>query len=248
MSDVRSIPTWTQAGLDSAKGTPAYIGQTYYATDTGLGYIATGTSDSSDWKVNFKNVTAKGDLLVASGAGVLTLLPVGTDGQLLQADSGEASGLGYISASSATSKKSAMVYGFPSATLVSASSAGAMSWNTEHKDNDGMVDLVTDDTLITIKTAGEYELRARIQTSVPVSGSGLFTATFRKDAVGLGQTASMTRYTSDTLKDIWLELTWRDTFAVDDEIDLYLDSTSGGINVLATGIGQADCWMTVTEL
>jgi hypothetical protein len=68
-------------------------GRLFLATDTGAVYYDTGSA----WiQLNLNaaaTVTAKGDLLVASGAGALARLGAGSDGQLLQAQSGATNGL-----------------------------------------------------------------------------------------------------------------------------------------------------------
>lgn len=46
-----------------------------------------------DGLVTKATVTAKGDILVATGGGAVTKLAVGSDGAVLKADSGQASGL-----------------------------------------------------------------------------------------------------------------------------------------------------------
>lgn len=48
-------------------------------------------------KVDKSTLTAKGDLLAASGTGTPVRQPVGTDGQFLAADSTATSGLAYVS-------------------------------------------------------------------------------------------------------------------------------------------------------
>jgi hypothetical protein len=59
--------------------------------------VANLTSDLAA-KVDKSTLTTKGDLYVASAAGTVTRLPAGTNGQFLQADSTQASGLGWTSA------------------------------------------------------------------------------------------------------------------------------------------------------
>ncbi len=49
-------------------------------------------------KLDKSTLTTKGDLFVATGAGAITRLGVGTDGQVLQADSAQTSGVGWTAA------------------------------------------------------------------------------------------------------------------------------------------------------
>ena len=74
---------------------------------TELGYLDGVTSavqTQVDAKIAKSTVTAKGDLLVATGSGTVVAQPVGTDGQYLQADSAQADGVKWaaISAGYAT--------------------------------------------------------------------------------------------------------------------------------------------------
>jgi lysophospholipase L1-like esterase len=60
--------------------------------------------------VAVSTVTAKGDLLAASGAGALTRVGVGTDGQVLTADAASAAGVKWTTPSSGSSSSSEGVY------------------------------------------------------------------------------------------------------------------------------------------
>lgn len=65
--------------------------------DTALDDIATDAAG----RIPKSTVTTKGDLLVGTGAGAVTRLPVGSNGSRLEADSGEASGVKWVAASDA---------------------------------------------------------------------------------------------------------------------------------------------------
>lgn len=80
-------------GTLSARPSPSVQGRLYYATDNGNAYYDTGAA----WvQLNLNaaaSIAAKGDLLVGSGAGALSRLGVGTDGQSLTAASGATLGV-----------------------------------------------------------------------------------------------------------------------------------------------------------
>lgn len=80
-------------GVFASRPAAAVAGRLYAATDTGNVYYDTGSA----WiQLNLNaatTVTAKGDLLVASGAGALTRIGAGTDGQSLTALAAATNGL-----------------------------------------------------------------------------------------------------------------------------------------------------------
>jgi hypothetical protein len=84
-------------GTLAARPAAAIHGRLYLATDTQAVYYDTGAA----WVQLNLNIastfTAKGDLLVASGAGAATRLGVGSNGQVLQAQSGATNGLQWAS-------------------------------------------------------------------------------------------------------------------------------------------------------
>lgn len=91
--------------LDAAKRM-----QSSAVTDTELGYLSGVTSavqTQLDAKVAKSTLTAKGDIYVATGSGVIVRQAIGSDGTFLKADSGQTNGISWSSsANSAVSVRS----------------------------------------------------------------------------------------------------------------------------------------------
>lgn len=235
--DVRSIPTWKQAGADASKGTPERVGQTYFATDTNIGYIATGTASASDWHPAFVLPDSKGYLMVSNADG-LALLQAGADSTVLQCDSAEVTGFKFINLGAATGKKRCKMSGFA---LTGLTANTPVDFNTEVYDNDTMIDLATHNTRITIKTAGVYRLIAngKFQHSA-IGGTYIY---FRKNGSGvLGKTIRRS-WSSENQADFLLVEDFE--LAANDYIEVMLGTFSSGVARYTT---QADWSFSASEL
>lgn len=73
-------------------------GRIFYATDTGAAFYDYGTG-WTQLNLNSTSVlSTKGDLLVGTGSGAVSRLPIGSDGQVLQANAGASPGLRWADA------------------------------------------------------------------------------------------------------------------------------------------------------
>jgi hypothetical protein len=94
--------TASRALVSDANGIPTHSA----TTATQLGYLSTTTSDVQtqlDAKVAKSTFTTKGDILATSGASSPTRLAVGSDGQVLTADSAQSTGVKWATPASAPS-------------------------------------------------------------------------------------------------------------------------------------------------
>jgi len=109
-------------------------------------------------------VDAKGDLIAATAADTLARLAVGTNGQVLTADSTAATGLKW--AAGTTGAKGCSLYRTADQSIAN-STATLISWNNELYDTDAYHDNSTNPTRITIPTGlgGKY----LISTTLPYS-------------------------------------------------------------------------------
>jgi len=202
-NDLRSFPTWFQSGLDAAKGTPAYLGQTYFATDTGNRYIATGTSSSGDW-VSFSSAiptpteagqlivctapgtyglidpaNSRGQILVTNASGVPTLLTVGANDQTLLADSTTATGVKWAAPLPKTSARIEGVNGTPTYSV-----SAVIDWATESYD-DANFWTSADRSRLTIATAGRYRVSMNLYSTITINSTADVTIRLLKNGTSL---------------------------------------------------------------
>ena len=120
--------------------------------------------------LNLIKPTAKGDLFAGSAANTYTKLAVGTDGQLLSADSTSATGLKYVTVNTAVTAAGVRVY--PSANVsIPNATYTALAFNTETFDTDNYHSTSTNTSRLTIPTGkgGMY----RVSWGITLDSSAL---------------------------------------------------------------------------
>lgn len=161
-SDITDLDKYTQAEADALLANKSDTGHTHDLddiTDSGalaaLDTVDTGQiDDAAVTLAKLGGLTTKGDLLAFAAAHAR--LAVGTDGQVLTADSAEAAGIKWADAAGGGGGEAG------ESSLVSISSAGAQSaasgavffmvFDTEVYDTDGFADLATNNTRLTVPT------------------------------------------------------------------------------------------------
>jgi len=112
--------------------------------------------------LNYLDPTAKGDLFPASSGTALTRLAVGANGTVLTADSAEATGLKWAAAATATDI-SCRVYQTTTTSL--STTFATLAFGAENFDTDTMHDNSTNNSRITIKTAGKFSVGGQASTA-----------------------------------------------------------------------------------
>jgi len=157
----------TSAITSPQEGQYSYLKDTnsteYY---TGSAWVAIGGGGSSP-------LTTKGDLYTYSTTDAR--LGVGTNGQVLTADSAEATGLKWAAAAGGSTFVGAAVYASGTGQAITNATLTTLTWDLESIDTDGFHDNSTNNSRFTIPTGktGKYRVYCRI-------GNGVSTAGFRQ--------------------------------------------------------------------
>ena len=118
-------------------------------------------------------VDAKGDLIAATAADTPARLAVGTNGQVLTADSTASTGLAWATpASSSPTFVGCAIFGTGTQTITN-NTQTAITWNSENFDTDGFHSTSTNTSRITIPAgkAGKYLISGLIEVSNTTTGN-----------------------------------------------------------------------------
>jgi hypothetical protein len=168
--------------------------------------------------------TTKGDLISATGANTPARLPVGTDAQILVADSTASTGLKWATPASGSSFVGVSVYG---GTLsVANNTSTAVPFTAENFDTSTFHDNTTNNTRITIPTGkgGYYQVNLASGTFDPAS-SGVFYFQIKKNGTDIMETPSAKLFTGAYAGQGYSYIF---SLAAGDYIQLYANQSSGG--------------------
>lgn len=111
---------------------------------------------------------AKGDLAAGTGADAASKLSVGTDGQILSADSTQSTGLKWVTL--VASPNGAQISRTGAAQSLTSGSVTAIQFDTEDRDNNNYANLGTNNTRLTVPTAGWYVICGVVQFNAAANG------------------------------------------------------------------------------
>jgi hypothetical protein len=176
------------------------------ATNTDMDFTWVAQDDSN--AIQNAIVDAKGDLISATAADTPARLAVGTNGQVLTADSSTSTGLKWASASSTPTFVGCRLYK-TSNQAISTSTWTAITYDAESFDTDAFHDNSTNNTRITIPSGkgGYYLINARLNLAANSTGARLarFTINGNELFAGIsvpGSNQADAQYTLSTIQNL----------------------------------------------
>jgi hypothetical protein len=165
--DIRTLGNSIDASLVDLKGgTTGQVLTKASGTDMDFSWVADATG------IPATILDAKGDIIAATAADTASRLAVGTNGQVLTADSTTATGLKWATASSGSSFKGCSAFNGSNRTIAN-NTWTTMALNSEHFDTDGFHSTTTNDTRFTIPTGlgGYYLATANMAWQLNATGN-----------------------------------------------------------------------------
>ena len=180
-------------------------------------------------------IDAKGDLIVGTGADAFSRLAVGTNGQVLTADSNEATGLKFATPSG-SSFVGCSVYKSGTQSLAN-DTVVTVTWDSEYYDTDAIHSTSSDTSRFTVPAGlgGKWELICSL--SFAAAAAGAYRALrVLKNGTGInffdGAPAGSTSQTSISYSNIF-------DLVATDYIEVTADQNSGGTINLSGGTGRS---------
>ena len=169
-------------------------------------------------------LTAKGDLISATAASTVARLAVGSDSQILVADSTAATGLKWATPASGTTFAGVSVYNSANQSIAN-NTATALTFDSEYFDTNAYHSTSTNTTRLTVPAgkAGYYLITANGNFSLNATGSR---------GLAFFKNGSYLRYSNDVIGNasyyVGPSLTVVYNLAEADYIELFVTQTSGG--------------------
>ena len=225
--------------VDLKGGTTGQVLAKASATDLDFSWVAQDDSNAIQNVI----VDAKGDLIAATAADTPARLAVGTNGQVLTADSTAATGLKWAAASGGTPTfVGCFVYGTANQT-VSNTTVTVIPFAAEKFDTDGFHSTSVNNSRVTIPTgkAGKYLVIARGTFSV--SGTGFRQTRVLKNGTAVQINVEAGNSTTDTQTNASYIL----DLAVADYLEIAVYQNTGG-NLVVTASNDNETSMQVSYL
>ena len=211
---------------DSTSSTSTTLAATANAVKTTYD-LANTANTKAQGDISASIVDAKGDLIAATAADTVSRVAVGSNGQVLTADSTVATGVKWATPASTTPTATGTAVFLQSTLSVSNNTDTFIPWDSEIFDTDGYHDNSTNLSRFTVPTgkAGKYLMTCSVQFASNSTGRRSL-AIAKNGAVGGSR---LLIYTLPGLNDeMSLSVSLVVTAAVGDYFGFYVNQTSGG--------------------
>ena len=193
-------------------------------SNTDMDFVWVTTDDTN--AIQNAIVDAKGDIIAATAADTPARLAVGTNGQVLTADSTAATGLKWATAASGSTFVGSSVYKTGGTQSISTATATAITFNAESYDTDAFHDNSTNNTRLTVPTGkgGYYLVNGSI--SFVGNATGLRGAYLYKNGAVQNYVALIA--TSGAAANTMVTFSYAIKLVAADYVELYAYQSSGG--------------------
>ena len=194
--------------------------------------------------INPTIVDAKGDIIAATAADTVARLAVGSNDQVLTADSSTATGLKWATPASGSTFVGCQLEKITSDQSISNATPTAVTFNSEVFDTNGFHDNSTNNSRITIPSgkAGKYLLTSQITFATNGTGTRIVKiykngSLFALPNISVASSSDYIAFNSTTLVDA----------AVGDYYEVYAEQSSGGNLNLNRSVGNGvGCFFGIT--
>ena len=218
--------------LDLKGGTTGQVLAKNSGTDMDFVWVAQDDSNAIQNAI----VDAKGDLIAATAADTPARLAVGTNGQVLTADSAEATGIKWSTISTSPTFVGCSLIKSSGTNSVSNATWTAVNWPAESFDTNSFHDNSTNTSRITIPSgkAGKYSVTGFIQWDENTSGTARYLAIYKN-----GVSVFYTTTTPSNAYPCGFIFTTLD-LSVSDYIEMFVYQDSGSTRTFYTATGSGN--------
>jgi len=215
------------AFIDLKGGTTGQVLSKASGTDLDFTWVAQDDSNAIQNAI----VDAKGDLIAATAADTPARLGVGTNGQVLTADSTAATGLAWATPSSGSTFSGALVYKSGTESTTAGDTWQTVTFNSEVHDTNSYHSTSTNTSRLTIPTTGYYQIFAEA-VFYTASSTGYRSMRFRRNngAFSPDILAGDLLQTGSTRTGLTMLATWNLTAGDYIELQLFSQSQDATIN------------------